>query len=64
MTILNLNACACRLECVLFKLPAFIIVNEIEAILTMDQKDWGEGEIVSYVSATRANFLLATAAAT
>lgn len=45
----------------LFKPSAFIIVNEIEAIPTMDQKDGG---IVSYVSVTRANFQLATAAAT
>lgn len=64
MPILNLNLCVCRLRCVLFKSSAFIIVNEIEAILTMDQKD-GEGGrgIVSYVSTTRTNFLLAAVAA-
>lgn len=49
----------------LFKSSAFIVVNEIEAILTMDQKDRGAGSgIVTCVSATRANFLLAAAAAT
>lgn len=54
----------CRLECVLFQSSAFIIVNEIEAIPTMDQKDGEGGVEFSYVSVTRVNFLLATTAAT
>lgn len=50
----------CGLQCLLFKIPAFTIVNELKSIPSLDQKDWG---IVSYVSIMRLNFALDAASA-